>query len=94
MSDYYGTATLGNWLCEEVFKADELPKEAIDLFEKWREAVESNIEDWMETDDGDGNNLSWRGWGRGFNAIPDEDEGEFDLAIEEGRAIKASYQSQ
>lgn len=85
MSEYYGTATLEDWLYEEVFnriptitKPEELPVEVIAFFEKWREGVENNIERWMCSDDGDGNNLSWREWGRGFAGIPDEDDSVFE----------------
>ena len=81
MSDYCGRAKLEDWLSEEVFNNQVLPERAVKQFEQWRERVEQNIEQWMETDDGDGNNTSWRGWGRGFNAIPDSDKLEFDVAI-------------
>lgn len=35
----------------------------------------------------DGNHLSWRGWGRGFNSIPDEDDDLFEARIARGRQI-------
>lgn len=41
----------------------------------------ANINAWMDSDDGYGNNYSWRGWGRGFYAIPEEDEKEFEEKI-------------
>lgn len=88
MSDYYGSATLEDWLAEEVFSVEVVPKSVIELFEGWREGVKTDIENWMGTDDGDGCS-SWRGWGRGFNAIPDEDDSKFDAAIEKGKLILA-----
>ena len=94
MSDYYGNAVLEDWLYEEVFnqipsvtKPEELPPEVVALFEKWREGVESNIESWMCSDDGDGNSLSWRGWGRGFYAIPDSEDAEFEKRVALGVMI-------
>jgi hypothetical protein len=82
MSDYYGAATLEDWLKEEVFAQNiPVPAEVVAHFEEWREDVERNIEAWMNSDDGDGNNLSWRGWGRGFNAISDEDTARFDALV-------------
>lgn len=82
MSDYYGSATLEDWLYEEVFagkvpsltKSEDIPRHIVTMFEKWREGIERSIESWMESDDGYGNNLSWRDWGRGFYGIPDEDD--------------------
>lgn len=68
MSDYYGNAKLEDWLKEEVFGYD-IEEEKLKLFEEFREGIESNIESWLDSDDGYGNNLSWRGWGRGFNGI-------------------------
>jgi len=86
MSDYYGAATLEDWLKEEVFAVQcPIPADVVARFEEWREGVERNIESWMESDDGDGNNLSWRGWGRGFNAISDEDTARFDALVVELR---------
>ena len=73
MSDYCGNANLEDWLREEIFYGKKVPKNVVERFEKWRDAVETNIEQWMLTDDGEGNNVSWRGWGRGFNAIPESD---------------------
>lgn len=84
MSDYYGNATLEDWLAEEVFHCEKVPATIVERFEKWRHSVELDIERWMETDDGEGNNTSWRGWGRGFNGIPDEDDPEFGAAIRLG----------
>jgi len=84
MSDYYGNATLEDWLAEEVFSVDKVQPDIVKLFEKWREHVEGNIESWQETDDGYGNNTSWRGWGRGFYAIPDEEDNEFDALVKKG----------
>lgn len=74
MSDYYGAATLEDWLGEEVFFMKVVPHFIVTRFEKYREGVERDIEAWMESDDGQGNPLSWRGWGRGFNSIEDSDE--------------------
>lgn len=73
MSDYYGDATLESWLYEEIFYPHKPPAEVVELFETWRESIEQDIESWIWSDDGDGNTLSWRGWGRGFNSVPDED---------------------
>jgi len=87
MSDYYGNATLEDWLAEEVFSVNKVQPDIVKLFEKWREHIEGNIESWMNSDDGYGNELSWRGWGRGFASIPDEDEGEFDAMINKGKGI-------
>lgn len=82
MSDYYGAATLEDWLKEEVFAQNApVPAEVVAHFEEWREDIERNIEAWMNSDDGDGNNLSWRGWGRGFNAISDEDTVRFEELV-------------
>ena len=87
MSDYYGNATLEDWLAEEVFEVESVPKEVVSLFEKWRTDVQRSIQAWMDSDDGDGNELSWRGWGRGFYAIPDEDNKEFEFLVEKGKAL-------
>ena len=84
MSDYYGDATLESWLSEEIFVGKEVNKEVVSKFEKWRESVENSINSWMESDDGDGNNLSWRGWGRGFSGIPESDDIELGIAIKFG----------
>ena len=92
MSDYYGDSTLEDWLAEEVYAVTTVPKEVVTLFEKWRAGVESDIESWMASDDGDGNNLSWRGWGRGFNSIPDEDDAEFDEVMRRGKIILGDEQ--
>lgn len=89
MSDYYGKATLEDWLAEEVFNLPNgttVPKEVVSKFEKWRSSIEADIESWMESDDGEGNNLSWRGWGRGFSSIPDEDDDDFDRIVEESKS--------
>ncbi len=91
MSDYYGTATLEDWLKEEVFCIKEpIPPAAVLLFEGWREDVEASISAWMDSDDGFSNNLSWRGWGRGFCAIAESDETRFDDAVQQGRLIISS----
>lgn len=86
MSDYCGPPTLEGWLGEEVFFMKTVPHFAVLQFEKYREGVERDIETWLESDDGDGNSLSWRGWGRGFNTVlqiqaPD-DEIEFFTLVE------------
>lgn len=75
MSDYYGEATLEDWLVEEVFGMEHkpLPHSVVELFEPWRKDIERNIEMWMDSDDGYGNRLSWRGWGRGFEAVGGKD---------------------
>lgn len=86
MSDYYGAATLEDWLKEEVFAQNvPVPAEVVAHFEEWREGVERDIEAWMNSNDRFGNNLSWRGWGRGFNAISDEDTMRFDALVVELR---------
>lgn len=87
MSDYYGEATLEDWLAEEVYEVDIVPKVVVNLFEEFREGVEANIESWLASDDGDGNCLSWRGWGRGYYAIPDSKSDYFDSLIEKGRPL-------
>ena len=86
MSDYFGSATLEDWLAEEVFYTPQLPATVVALFEQWREGIELDIENWMDSDDGEGCR-SWRGWGRGFNSIPDKDENKFEEAILEGNNI-------
>ena len=91
MSDYYGAATLEDWLTEEVFSqhpSNPVNNDVVELFEKWREGIEGNIEAWMESDDGYGNRLSWRGWGRGFYGVPDADNDEFTAAIEKAKQIE------
>jgi hypothetical protein len=84
VSDYYGGASLEDWLEEEVFHHRVSPR-VVSKFERWREAIESNIDAWLDTDDGDGHQLSWRGWGRGFYAIPEEDIEAFDRLVDECR---------
>ena len=91
MSDYFGTARLEDWLYEEVFNRvddlkspNDLPKEVVTMFEKWRSGVETSIEQWMMSDDGDGNPLSWRDWGRGFDGIPEEDTDLFESMVNLG----------
>lgn len=79
MSDYFGRATLEDWLVEEVF-CKEIKPEIVSLFEEWRIAVETDISNWMDSNDGYGHTVSWRGWGRGFNAIHDIDR--FDKLVE------------
>lgn len=86
MSDYYGRALLEDWLMEEVFSVVHLPYEVITIFEPYREQVEADIERWMESDDGYGNPQSWRGWGRGFASIPDDDNN-FERLVEQGKRI-------
>lgn len=87
MSDYFGNADLKDWLYEEVFVRDlsvnkeELTEDILSLFEEYKEAVESNIEAWMSSDDGAGNPLSWRGWGRGFHAISDKQMPRFERRV-------------
>jgi hypothetical protein len=86
MSDYYGSATLEDWLSEEVFDGHPVTPEVVVLFERWRSGVQASIESWMDSDDGEGRR-SWRGWGRGFNAIPDADDVDFDVAVDEGKRL-------
>lgn len=88
MSDYFGDANLEDWLYEEVFdkittlgSADDLPEEIVAMFEKWRRGVEASILGWMESVDEAGNPTSWRGWDRGFEGIPDDDEALFDKLV-------------
>lgn len=85
MSDYYGAATLEDWLGEEVFHLRVVPHFIVMRFEAFRDVVERDIENWMASDDGDGNSLSWRGWGRGFANIPMSDE-EFDALIKKAQS--------
>lgn len=87
MSDYYGTATLEDWLAEEVFEMEQVPPEVVALFERYREGVEHDIESWMESDDGDGNPLSWRGWGRGFNTVDDD----FEAIVANAKALLLTH---
>ena len=84
MSDYYGQPALESWLGEEVFFMKVVPYFAVMQFEKYREGVERDIEAWLESDDGEGNSLSWRGWGRGFNTVAQtpDDEIEFGALVE------------
>lgn len=79
MSDYEGGPHLEDWLAEEVFNTDYIPPEYVSRFEWLREKVEQNIQAWLETDDGYGNRLSWRGWGCGFNALSTEDTMRFEV---------------
>lgn len=97
MSDYFGNATLEDWLYEEVFKTElslsspeDIPKVVVIMFEKWRTDVKTNIESWMASDDGDGNPLSWRGWGRGFVVISDEEEEAFNELVKIATAYMLS----
>lgn len=85
MSDYYGDASLEDWLSEEVFAERVVPPAVISLFEQWREPIEANIENWLDSDDGYGNHLSWRGWGRGFTPV--QDDIAFDAAIAKAEKI-------
>ena len=91
MSDYFGSATLEDWLAEEVFHVDcgSIPSTVITLFEEWRESIEHNIENWMDSDGGDGHPVSWRNWGRGFNvfALDDESYSKFEAAVEKGKKL-------
>ncbi|RKZ87365.1 MAG: hypothetical protein DRQ39_04310 [Gammaproteobacteria bacterium] len=87
MSDYYGIDTLESWLENELFTTSNIPAEVVKLFERWRDPIESSVGSWMDSDDGDGNHLSWRGWGRGYAQIPDEDSKALDEAIRIGTSI-------
>ncbi len=78
---------LEDWLKEEVFCTDDITPEVVELFERWREDLETNIESWLDSDDGDGNSLSWREWGRGFGVISDEDEDDFDEMVQRGKEL-------
>lgn len=84
MSDYYGSATLEDWLAEEVFEMPSVPANVVALFEQWREDIEYNIQSWMDSDDGEGRS-SWRAWGRGFTPV--ENDKEFDEAVTAGRKL-------
>jgi hypothetical protein len=86
MSDYYGIPTLESWLENELFTINNIPEEVVKLFERWRGPIESSVESWMDSDDGDGN-ASWRGWGRGYAQIPDDDDADLDEAIAAGTKI-------
>ena len=87
MSDYFGKPILEDWLAEEVFHIEVVPQNIVSLFERWRECIETDITNWMESDDGYGNCLSWRGWGRGFSSIPDEDFDKFDSTLKSSNKI-------
>lgn len=84
MSDYYGNATLEDWLAEEVFHIDSVPAEIVARFEPWHSAIEHDIQSWMDSDDGDGPR-SWRGWGRGFSGIENFDA--FEALVEQCRVL-------
>ena len=86
MSDYYGEVTLEDWLKEEVFLTNnDIPTHIVEKFNKWRGDVEYNIRAWMDTSEEDGNGgRSWRGWGRGFNAIGDDELDNFRQACDFG----------
>ena len=86
MSDYYGGANLKDWLEEEVFECNSIPDSIVSKFEKWKEGIEAQIVMWWDTDEGDGE-VSWRGFGRGFYGIPDDDYEEFEKAVEESKEI-------
>lgn len=88
MSDYYGSATLEDWLAEEVFSVPHgsVPTQVVALFERWRSGVEHQIDTWMSSDEGDGR-MSWRGWGRGFYAISDDETAVFDALAKQGREM-------
>ena len=73
MSDYYGDATIDDWTYEEIFNF-RLTEAELKLFDPWKESIEGDIESWMCSDDGYGNEVSWRSWGRGFETIPDKDD--------------------
>jgi hypothetical protein len=92
MSDYFGTETLESWLENEVFHNAVIPPEVVSKFEKWRTNIESSISAWLESDDGNGNNLSWRAWGRGYANIPDEDEDELLAVIKHCNAVIVNLQ--
>lgn len=88
MSDYYGNATLEDWLYEEVLhrcpditQSSDIPGHVVKMFEFWRVGIEADVQAWMDSHDGDGNSLSWRGWGRGFNSIDDNSEQEFNELV-------------
>lgn len=81
MSYFEDFNTLEKWLAREVFRVKEVPPEIVKHFEEWREAIEQDILRWMRSDDGDGNPLSWRGWGRGFASIPDKDDERFETLV-------------
>ncbi len=85
MSDYYGDPTLEDWLSEEVFGGRTVTSDIVALFEQWREDVEYSIRSWQDSDDGDGNRLSWRGWGQGFAGISDTEA--FDKACRRAEEI-------
>ncbi len=80
MSSYDGIATLESWLEHEVFEF-ELTDSEIEYFEKWRDQLERHLENYLDTDDGEGNNTSWRGFGYGFNCFSEAEEIEFDIIV-------------
>lgn len=75
MSDYYSSDTLEDWLAEEVFAVDkkQITPNIVILFERWRDDVESSIRGWWDTSDEDGYPMSWRGYGRGYGNIADDE---------------------
>ena len=67
MSDYYGSATLEDWLAEEQFGVAQVPQCVVELFEQWREQIENSIEDWQVS------GIGWRQWGRAFPHLDHEE---------------------
>jgi hypothetical protein len=91
MSDYFGGPTLEDWLAEEVFAVSEVPPAVTSLFERWRTAIEGQIDSWLDSDDGYGNRLSWRGWGRGYYGIPEDDVFVFNENVKQARLILKQF---
>ncbi len=87
MSDYCGIDTLESWLEHEVYNCP-VPPLVVGLYERWREPIESSVRSWMESDsDGEGTPYSWRGWGRGYGSVPDEDSEAIEAAFHEGKYL-------
>ncbi len=91
MGDYYGNATMGDWLKFEVlYSLDDLPDNIVEMFEEWSDAIVHNIDNWLSSDDGYGRSVSWQAWGRGYSAIPESDNERFKGIVEKAREVLRS----
>lgn len=88
MSDYYGQATLEDWLAEEVFSCTVVPVRVVALFEEWRETIEASVQEWLDQRE---YGVGWRQWGCGWPYICDasSERTRFDAAIGLGKQIIA-----
>jgi len=81
MSDYYGSATLEDWLGEELFGVACVPCCVVDLFEEWREQIENSIESWQLS------GIGWRSWGRAFPTLDTEETARWFTAEEKSKEL-------